>query len=75
MQTIAEPHVVMNLSNAQLRFAEEDYLKFFDGKYLTVSELDNCKGVSASCGILIDDSITSDYEYVDENGIREIGHW
>lgn len=73
--TITEPHVVMNLLNAHSKFSEEDHFKLYDGKYLTVTELATFKGVSAGCGILIDNSITSDYEYVDENGNREIGHW
>ncbi|QSF43546.1 hypothetical protein [Paenibacillus tianjinensis] len=75
MITVTEPHIVMNLANAYEKFSRDDYSKFYDGKYLTISELDTFKGVSASCGILIDNSITSDYEYVNENGNREIGHW
>lgn len=68
-------HIEMNLENAHLRFAEEDFDKLYDGAFLTADELNKCRGVSASCGIKINNEVTGDYLVILEDGTVQVGTW
>ncbi|OME54148.1 hypothetical protein BSK59_16345 [Paenibacillus odorifer] len=68
-------YIGMNVNTAHNRFSEEDHYKFYDGAFVTADEVNQCRGVTASCGIKIDENITDDYIVFLDDGTIEIGSW
>jgi hypothetical protein len=68
-------YIEMNSQTALDRFSEEDHLKLYHGAYLSADELNRCRGISASCGMRVNDNVKSDYRVIYVDGSFEDKSW